>query len=422
MKTNDYIIKKGRVIDPANNIDRICDIWVEDCKIKALGEFPKNNLPEIDAEGLVVSPGFVDVHVHFRDPGFLYKEDLLSGSEAALAGGYTSVVCMANTNPIMDSVETLSYFYEKAKQSPINLYTVAAVTKGMNGKELVDMEILAEKGAVGFSDDGLPIVDEKIILNAMEISKKLGLPLSFHEENPSFIDTPGINQGNISKTLNIGGSPRLAEDLYVSRDAMLALHTGAIVDIQHISSGNSVKIVELAKSLGANIFAEVTPHHFTLTEDVVLEKGALAKMNPPLRTKKDRDLIIDGIVNGSIEIIATDHAPHSSEEKELPLTKAPSGIIGLETALALGITELVDKGHIDLSKLITLMSFNPAKFYNLPGGNLSPGEIANIAIFHPDEEYVVSDFKSRSNNSPFIGSKLKGRIKYTIAKGKVYSY
>lgn len=414
------IIKNGRVINPSNGFDDIADILIQDGRIKAIGKLDDVLEEEIiDAKGCVVAPGLVDIHVHFREPGFTYKEDIQSGSEAAAAGGYTSVVAMANTKPIIDNEETLEFVLKEMKKSKINVYTVAAVTKGFKGQELVDMERLYELGAVGFSDDGIPINNEDIILEAMLKAKELNVPLSFHEESPKLIGIPGINEGEISKKLGIKGALSVSEDVMVARDSMLALYTGATIDIQHISSGHSVDMVRFIKSLGANVYAEVTPHHFSITEEKVLEHKALAKMNPPLRTEEDRLKIIEGLKDNTIEIIATDHAPHSIEEKSGELTKTPSGIIGLETSLALGITNLVRKGHLSLVDLLKKMTVNPARLYNLDCGTLDIGSKADIVIFKEDEAYVVHKFKSKSSNSPFIGDTLYGKIKYTICGGEI---
>ena len=285
-----------------------------------------------------------------------------------------------------------------------------------------NMEELKKLGAVGFTDDGMPILDSSLAKRAMEEAARLNVPLSFHEEDPAFIENNGINQGAVSRQLDIGGSPALAEDIMVARDCMLALHTGAVIEIQHISSGNSVRIVRLAKQMGAKIMAEVTPHHFSLDESALLKHGTLAKMNPPLRTELDREEILHGLQDNTIDIIATDHAPHSSEEKSRPFTEAPSGIIGLETSLALGITNLVHPGHLSLLQLIEKMSLNPARLYSLDKGYLAPGADADIVIFDPNELWTVTDFISKSSNSPFIGERLFGKVKYTICSGKmVYS-
>ena len=281
------------------------------------------------------------------------------------------------------------------------------------------MEALKACGAAGFTDDGIPMMDEKLVKQAMEEARRLDVPISFHEEDPAFIENNGINQGEVSKTLGIGGSPALAEDVLVARDCMLALHTGAKVNIQHISSQNSVKMVRLAKEMGAHVTAEVTPHHFSLNEDAVLKYGTLAKMNPPLRTRMDRYEIIEGIKDGTIDIIATDHAPHSKEEKDRPLTEAPSGIIGLETALALGITKLVRKGHVTIMQLMELMSLNPAKLDGLDRGYIDEGAAADLVIFSEGERWKVESFASKSSNSPFLGEELYGKVKYTICAGKI---
>ncbi|NLY46965.1 MAG: dihydroorotase [Tissierella sp.] len=414
------IIKNGRVINPSTNQDELVDILIEDGKIKALGDFSHmEDNQTIDAKGCIVAPGLVDIHVHFREPGFTHKEDILTGSESAAAGGFTTVVAMANTNPIIDNEETLKLVLDKMKESKINVHTVAALTKGFKGQELVDMESLHKLGAIGFTDDGIPINNGKLILEAMLKAKELNVPLSFHEEDPSFIGIAGINEGKVSKKLGIKGATSVSEDVMVARDSMLALSTGATIDIQHISSGNAVDMVRFIKGLGANVFAEVTPHHFSITEEAVLEHGALAKMNPPLRTEKDRARIIQGLKDNTIEIIATDHAPHSAEEKTGELAKTPSGIIGLETALSLGITNQVKVGHLSLMELLRKMTINPAKLYNLDCGTLNVGSNADIVIFNEDESYLVEEFKSKSSNSPFIGQTLYGKIKYTICKGKI---
>lgn len=416
------LIKNGRVIDPKNNIDEKLDIIIKDERIYKIGHFQDNGEYEkiIDAEGKIVSPGLIDVHVHFRDPGFTYKEDIFTGAEAAAKGGFTTVICMANTNPIVDNEETLKYILDKAKKAKIKILQAAAITKEFKGKELVDMKKLKELGVVGFTDDGLPIKDSKLVMEAMEKAKELDMPLSFHEEDPSLIKSPGVNEGKVSKELKVGGAPNVAEDVLVARDCMLALKTNAKISIQHISSGNSVDLVRFAKSLGAKVTAEATPHHFSITEEAVLKHKTLAKMNPPVRTEKDKEKIIEGLKDNTIEIIATDHAPHSKEEKERELTKAPSGIIGLETSLALGVTNLVKKGHLTLLKLLEKMTINPANFYKLDAGTIEEGKFADLVIFDENEEWIVSEkFASKANNTPFIGEKLYGKVKYTICNGKI---
>ncbi|RKJ03657.1 dihydroorotase [bacterium D16-54] len=414
-------IQNGRILDPKSKTDVVMDLVIDHGKIIAMesGSKPSEKDLVIDAAGLVVAPGLIDVHVHFRDPGLTYKEDIQTGALAAAKGGFTTVVCMANTKPPVDNPETLEYILSQGRKTGINVLSAAAVTVGMKGSELVNMEELKKRGAVGFTDDGMPILDASLAKRAMDEAARLNVPLSFHEEDPAFIENNGINQGIVSHQLGIGGSPALAEDVMVARDCMLALHTGAVVHIQHISSGNSVRMVRLAKNLGARIVAEVTPHHFSLDETAVLKHGTLAKMNPPLRTELDREEILHGLQDNTIDIIATDHAPHSPEEKSRPLTEAPSGIIGLETSLALGMTNLVHPGHLSLLQLIEKMSLNPARLYSLDKGCLSPGADADIVIFDPNELWTVTEFASKSSNSPFIGERLFGKIKYTICNGKI---
>lgn len=422
-KENDsmLLIKNSRVVDPANKMDQIADVVIENGKIKYIGnEYePAESDQIIDGTGLITAPGLVDIHVHFRDPGLTYKEDIHTGAAAAARGGFTTVVCMANTKPPVDNTDTLQYVLEKGKETPIHVLAAATISKNMEGKELTDMEALKAAGAVGFTDDGKPLMNEAMVKEAMEAACRLNLPLSFHEEDPVFIANNGINQGEAARKLGLTGSPALAEDIMVARDCMLALHTGASVDIQHISSANAVLMVKLAKTLGAHVAAEVTPHHFTLTEEAVLEHGTLAKMNPPLRTEKDRQALIEGLKDGTIDMIATDHAPHSKEEKGKPLTEAPSGIIGLETALALGITHLVKEGHLTMAQLIEKMSVNPARFYHLDCGSLSVDHAADLVIFDENEPWVVDNFASKSENSPFTGQTLYGKVRYTICGGTV---
>ena len=414
-------IQNGRVLDPKSKTDIVMDLVIDDGKIIAMesGSKPSQEDLVIDAAGLAVAPGLIDVHVHFRDPGLTYKEDIQIGALAAAKGGFTTVVCMANTRPPVDNPKTLEYVLCEGRKTGSNVLSAAAITVGMKGSELVNMEELKKLGAVGFTDDGMPILDSSLAKRAMEEAARLNVPLSFHEEDPAFIENNGINQGAVSRQLDIGGSPALAEDIMVARDCMLALHTGAVIEIQHISSGNSVRMVRLAKQMGAKIMAEVTPHHFSLDESALLKHGTLAKMNPPLRTELDREEILHGLQDNTIDIIATDHAPHSSEEKSRPFTEAPSGIIGLETSLALGITNLVHPGHLSLLQLIEKMSLNPARLYSLDKGYLAPGADADIVIFDPNELWTVTDFISKSSNSPFIGERLFGKVKYTICSGKM---
>lgn len=419
------VIKNGRVIDPVNNVDEVMDVVVDGDEIvktgKNLGvDELGSDAQVIDATGLVVSPGLVDSHVHFRDPGFTYKEDIYSGAKAAAKGGVTTVILMANTKPPVDNPETLKYVLDKGAETDINILTTVNVTKGMRGKEIVDMEDLASKGAAGFTDDGIPIMDEAVLLEAMKRAKALNLPVALHEEDPLFVKQAGVNMGKVSEELGYGGASHTAEDIMVARDCVLAMESGARVCMQHLSSKVSVEILRTFKKLGADVHGEATPHHFTLTEDAVLEYGTYARMNPPLRTQEDKEEIIKGIVDGTIDMIVTDHAPHTKEEKSKPMAQAPSGITGLETSLALGIKSLVQPGHISLMKLIELMSTNPALFYRLKPSSIKEGADADLVIFGENEEWTVKEeeFASKASNSPFIDWVLPGKIHYTICDGK----
>ena len=431
------LIKNCYMIDPRSGREGNCNILMKDKKIRKIQLLQKESkevqgddaelLQEadgepvqiIDAVGLVAAPALVDVHVHFRDPGFTYKEDIESGSRCGAAGGFGTVILMANTKPVNDNADTLGYVLEKAEGMPIHVKTCCAITKGFAGKELTDMSELLKKGAVGFTDDGIPLLDEAIVRAAMEKAKELGVVLSFHEENPAFIQNNGVNAGKAAAHFGIGGSDRKAEISMVERDLRLAKETGATIHIQHISTAEAVELVRQAKAEGVLVHAEATPHHFTLTEDAVIAYGTLAKMNPPLRTEQDRLAIIEGLKDGTIDVIATDHAPHSEEEKARPITEAPSGIIGLETALPLGITKLVKTGELTMGQLLERMAFAPAALYGLDCGYLEEGGPADVVLFDPEETYRISGFVSKASNSPFLGEELQGVVKYTICDGRI---
>nr|WP_302111108.1 dihydroorotase [uncultured Acetatifactor sp.] len=415
------LIQNGYMIDPKSGREGKLDILTEGARILRIGKGLEK--PEgcevIDAEGLLAAPGLVDVHVHFRDPGFPEKEDISTGAAAAARGGFTTVVMMANTKPPIDNPGTLAGVLEKGLGTGIHVLSCANVTVGMQGKELTAMEELAEAGAAGFTDDGVPLLDEGLVRRAMERTAKLDTVISFHEEDPGLIDNNGINRGKASEFFGIGGSPREAEIRLVERDLKLALETGAKINIQHISTRESVKLVRRARAQNSNIHAEATPHHFTLTESAAIQYGSLAKMNPPLREEEDRLAIIRGLVDGTIDIIATDHAPHTAQEKERPITEAPSGIIGLETALALGITQLVERGYLTMGQLLRLMSTNPANLYRLDAGYLAEGGPADIILIDSAAEFVPEGYVSKSSNTPFTGWRLRGKVVKTIAGGVV---
>ena len=414
------IIKHGLVMDPASGLSEHMDILVKDGKIVKIAPEITDNTEEIlEARGLIVGPGLLDTHVHFRDPGFTYKEDIHTGALASAKGGFTTVICMANTSPTVDNVDTLKDNLERGAKEDIRIFQAAAISHSLKGQEEVDMTALKDAGACGFTDDGIPLLNAEFCYKAMESAEALNVPISLHEEDPVFIRNNGINHGKVSEELGIYGSPSIAEESLVARDCLLALRSGADVVIQHISSGVSVELVRTYKKLGAHLHAEATPHHFSLTEEAVLEHGTLAKMNPPLRTEKDRQQIIAGLADGTIDLIATDHAPHSAEEKAKPITEAPSGIIGLETSLALGITNLVKPGHLTMLQLLEKMTVNPAKLYHLPYGTIQEGAAADFVLFDPDETWIPTEYASKSSNSPFTGKELTGKVKYTICGGKI---
>lgn len=419
------LIRSGRVMDPATQLDDIRDIVIDDqgqiSEILEAGTPISDHTYEeiIDATGCVVAPGFVDVHVHFRDPGLTYKEDIVTGAAAAAAGGYTTVVCMANTKPVVDCVEVLSDLVTREAALPIHVKQTANVTMSMAGETLTDMDALLAAGAVGFTDDGLPIASADIMTAALKKCKELGVPISLHEEDPALMLSPGVNKGPVSDALGLGGAPAEAEYKLVARDVELNRDIGATLDIQHISSGKTVELLRKAKKEGVRVVGEVTPQHLVATEQLVLERGSLARVNPPLRTEEDRQELIKGLADGTLDMIATDHAPHSKEEKALPIAKAPSGMIGLETALGLVLTHVVHPGHVSLMQVIKALTLNPATIYGLNAGRIAKGAAADLVIFDPNEKWTVTDhFHSKASNSPFLGWELYGRVQRTICGGK----
>ena len=418
------LLKNGRIIDPDTNLDMIGDVLIDKDRIIDIADnidIGENEAQVIDCSGCVVGPGLVDIHVHFRDPGFTYKEDIESGAKCAAAGGVTSVILMANTKPCVDSIETLEYVTKKAEQQPIHIYTCANITKGMQGKELLDFKEFIKNGAVGFTDDGIPLLDEEVVKKAMVEAARYDTVLSFHEEDPRFIKNNGVNHGKASEHFKIGGSDRKAEISMVERDLELALKTGAKINIQHISAKETLDLIREAKKkcIKQNIFAEATPHHIALTEDDTIKYGTGAKMNPPLRSEADRQAIIDAIKDDTIDFIATDHAPHSVEEKNRDITQAPSGILGLETSLPVIYDVLVRENNISWLKVFCKMSTNPARLYGINAGKLAKNAIADVVVFDEKNAKVYTETMSKSQNSPFLGKKFNGRIALTICSGKI---
>ena len=416
------LIKNGRVIDPESGLDAVADILIENKKIIKIAEQIEVDAEQVlDASGLVVAPGLVDVHVHFREPGQNHKEDIHTGALAAAAGGFTSVVMMANTNPTISTVDTLKDVLQLASKENIHIYSVGTITNQFNGQDLTDFDGLLAAGAVALSDDGIPLTNAGVVRKAMQEAKKLDCLLSLHEEDPDLNGILGLNEQVAAKYFHVCGATGVAEYSMIARDVMIAYETGARVHIQHLSKAESVKVVEFAQGMGARVTAEVAPQHFSRTEDLLLTKGANAKMNPPLRLERDRLAVIEGLKSGVISVIATDHAPHHADEKNVEdLTQAPSGMTGLETSLSLGLTHLVEEGYLTLQELLEKMTINPAKLYGLDAGYLAENGPADLVIFDPTVNRQVSaTFASKSANSPFVGDWLKGQVCYTIADGQV---
>lgn len=416
------LIKNGRVLDPKSQFDKVCDVLVDGKKVVKIAEQIEMDAADvIDATGLVVAPGLIDIHVHFREPGQPHKEDIHTGALAAAAGGFTTVVMMANTNPTISDVETLKEVLASADKENIHIYTNATVTKNFDGQHLTDFKALLAAGAVSFSDDGIPLQSSKVVKEALDLAKANDTFIALHEEDPELNGILGFNEGIARDKFHFCGATGVAEYSMIARDVMIAYDRQAHLHIQHLSKAESVKVVEFAQSLGAPVTAEAAPQHFSKTEDLLLIKGANAKMNPPLRTEKDRLAVIEGLKSGVISVIATDHAPHHADEKNVAdITKAPSGMTGLETSLSLGLTNLVATGDLTLSELLTKMSVNPAGMYDFDAGYLAENGPADIVIFADKEERLVSEhFASKASNSPFIGEKLQGVVKYTICDGQV---
>ena len=418
------LIKHGRVVDPVSSTVSIQDLYIENGKVVQLEKDIRQEADQvIDATGLVICPGLVDMHVHLRDPGLTYKEDIFTGTAAAAHGGVTAVACMANTDPVVDSPEQIQYIKDKAAQANgVHVYPIAAVSMGMRGEEPSDADALKKAGAIALSDDGCNVDNANLMRDVMIHAKRLELPVLCHCEDTTMVEGRAVNEGSVSRQLWLEGRPAIAEEIMVMRDAMLAEETGAHVHICHVSTAKSVDIIRRMKKRGVAITCETCPQYFTLTEDEILTQGSMARVNPPLRTAKDIKGIIAGLKDGTIDAIATDHAPHSAEEKARTLTRAPSGMIGLETSLAITLTELYHTGKMKLPEIIKRMTYNPASILRLSSkGRLSLGSDADITIFDPEEVWTIDpeQFASKARNTPFAGRQVKGKVKYTIVGGTI---
>ena len=417
------MIRKGRVVDPVGGIGGVMDILVEDGRVAVIGsELTAPSARVIDARGLTVCAGLVDMHVHLREPGFEYKETIQTGCLAAARGGFTSIAPMPNTRPATDCPERIALVRQKAAQAcGVHVWPIGAVTWGQKGQALTDAAALKKAGAVALSDDGMPVQNANLLRDALIRCRRQELTILSHCEDADMVKNYAVNEGRVSRALGLPGRPAIAEELQVMRDAMLAEETGAAVHICHISTARSVEIVRQFKKKGVPITCETCPQYFALTEDELLSRGTLARVNPPLRTRLDVEGILAGLKDGTIDVIATDHAPHSAEEKARPLPEAPSGMVGLETALAVTLTSLYHTGVMDLSDILRKMTVNPAFILRIPKGRLSLGGGADFTIFDPDEEWTVDpeQFASKGRNTPFAGRTLKGRVNYTIVDGKI---
>jgi dihydroorotase len=416
------IIKNGRVIDPASRRDKVSDVFIADGKfVKTLTPAQKKTAQVIDARGLVVCPGLVDIHVHFREPGQTHKETILTGSQAAAAGGFTSVVCMPNTSPVADNTGTIQLINAAAANAPVHVYATGCITVGMKGQQLAPHGSLKKAGVVALTDDGLCIQSNELMHRAVEYAKMFDLTILDHCQDESMTDKAVMNEGVMSTRLGLKGWPHAAEDIIVARNIILSRYTGAHIHMQHISSAHSVELMRRAKQDKVNVTAEATPHHIALTEDALGTYDTNLKMNPPLRTEADRQAIIAGLKDGTLDCIGTDHAPHAPEEKDREFDYAPNGIIGLETALPICLDVLVRKSKFKLAQVIDLMTRKAANILKLPAGTLAVGAVADVCIFNPNETWLYNTYGafSKSINSPWNQQQLTGRVKTTIVSGKI---
>ncbi len=419
------VLQQGRIIDPQTSTDRVGDILIVGGVIEKMGAVsPPKGAECFDVKGNIVAPGFCDMHVHLREPGYEYKETIESGTAAAAAGGFTAVCCMPNTLPAIDDASVVKAIIGKSKIAGggiVDVYPIGAVTRGREGKELAPMLELAREGAVAFSDDGAPVADAAIMRRALEYAAMTGRPVIQHAEDPSLAAGGVMHEGIMSTTLGLAGIPGAAEEVMIARDLHLLAYCGGSYHVAHISTRASVELVRAAKAKGLRVSCEVTPHHFTLSDEAVASYDTNTKMNPPLRTAGDVEAMIEGLRDGTIDVIATDHAPHSFDDKEVEFQYAPFGIVGLETAVGLAVTELIGRKHLTWGALIAKLAVNPREILSLPAVRIAEGEPANLTIIDPEMEWTVdpSSFKSRSKNTPFGGRKLKGKAWGIVNHGQI---
>lgn len=421
----EILLKNGRLIDPLSGRDETSDIYIVDGRIEKLTATiaPSSSTPVVELKGKIVAPGFLDMHVHLREPGFEHKETILTGCTAAAAGGFTAVACMPNTNPAIDDESVIKFIQEKAKVALgglVDVYPVAAVSVGRKGEQLAPLAELAMAGAVAFTDDGDPVHDAELMRRALEYAKMFNKPIIQHAQDLPLTKGGVMNEGYNSTTLGLPGMPAIAEDIMVARDIRLAHYTKSRYHVAHLSTAGSLELVRDAKKRGMPVTCEVTPHHFTLTDEAVRTYDTNTKMNPPLRSRDDVEAMKQGLKDGTIDVIATDHAPHSYDEKQVEFQQAPFGIVGLETAIGLAITELFEKNILSLHELIEKLSTNPRRILHLPPITIQEGAVANLTIFDPGYAWVVDvqKFKSKSKNSPFNGFALRGKAFGVINNGQ----
>ena len=417
------VIRNGRLLDPGNGIDAVADVWIEDGAMRAVGaglQTPEGT-PSLDASDMLVTPGWIDSHVHFREPGFEAKETLASGSAAAAAGGFTSVATMPNTEPPPDSAAALADLRARSAGACVRIYPIACVTAGRAGKRLAPLADLAASGAVAFSDDGDPVADAGLMEAALAVSRQTGVPLFPHEEVKELTAGGCMHEGAVSRRLGVQGMPSAGEEEMIARDIGLVERCGGYLHVAHISTSGSASLIQEAKGRGLAVTCEVLPHHFALTNEAVADQGTAAKMSPPLRGKSDVEAMLAGLRDGTIDTIATDHAPHSTAEKQLPLTEAPFGIVGLETAVGLTFTYLVETGVLGLAQAIVKWTTEPARILRLPGGRLDIGAPGDVTVIDPVRRWTVKPehFRSKSCNTPFAGCRLTGKAVATIVGGRV---